>query len=177
VTKEHGMFFRNSKRRIADCTDGTSNTALFAEIRKGPNNTTSFLIIPAGDQRDFSVATNYASAFTAAEYLVPPSGCENRTINAWAYRGLQYYRGLIVATYYNHTLTPNAKLRDCITSAAPTPPQTGWFAGHVAARSYHTGMVGTCMADGSVRSVSDNIDLGVWRGVGSCQGGEVTGEF
>ncbi len=82
-----------------------------------------------------------------------------------------------MATYYNHTLTPNARLRDCITSAAVTPAQTGWFAGHVALRSYHVGMANVCLADGSVRSASDNVDIGVWRGVGSCQGGEVIGEF
>ncbi len=68
----------------------------YGDVRGDPEGAQQHDVVPdrlGGDQRDFSLATNYASAFTTAEYLVPPSGCENRTINAWAYRGLQYYRG------------------------------------------------------------------------------------
>ena len=168
-TSNHGMFFRNSSTRIGHISDGTSNTAMFGEIKKGPNNTTSFLVVPAGDPRDFTVATNYTSVFTAAEQLVPPTACENRAINAWAYRGLQYYRGLIVATYYTHTLTPNARFRDCLQSTANV--------GHAAARSYHVGGAHIVLADGAVRFVSENIDGNIWRAVGTTQGGEVVGEF
>lgn len=169
ATTDHGVFFRNSSTRMGHITDGTSNTAMFGEIKKGPNNTTSFLIVPAGDMRDFQVATNFTTAFTAAENLTPPAGCENRAINAWAYRGLQYYRGLIVATYYNHTQTPNARFRDCIMSTATS--------GHVAARSYHVGGAHVVLADGAVRFVSENIDRTVWRGVGTTRGSEVISEF
>ena len=167
----HGMFSRNSKTRMADVTDGTSNTAMYAEIKKGPNNTSSFLIVPAGDPRDFNVATNVTGGvdWTGNDQLVPPAACENRAGNAWAYRGLQYYRGLLVATYYTHTLTPNARLRDCINSTLRQ--------GHLAARSYHVGGAQTVLADGSVRFVSENIDGNVWRAVGSISNGEITGEF
>ncbi|MFN5586952.1 MAG: DUF1559 domain-containing protein [Planctomyces sp.] len=169
LTSLHGIFSRNSRTRIADITDGTSNTAIFGEIRKGPNNTSSFLILPAGHPQDFNVATNATGPWTGAAQLFPPAACENRAVNAWAYRGLQYYRGLTVATYYNHTLPPNARNRDCITSAL-------WQA-HIAARSYHTGGAQICLADGSMRFVSENVDRGVWSRVGSMQGGEVNGEF
>lgn len=169
-TSLHGMFSRNSRTRMGDITDGTSNSSMFAEIRKGPNNTTSFLIVPAGDPRDFRVATNATGgAWTGNDQLTPPAACENRAVNAWAYRGLQYYRGLLVATYYTHTLVPNARLRDCINS-------TLWQ-GHMAARSYHVGGAQTVLADGSVRFVSENIDGNVWRAVGSIANGEVVGEF
>ena len=33
----HGMFFTNSAIRFAQIADGTSNTAMFSEIKKGPN--------------------------------------------------------------------------------------------------------------------------------------------
>lgn len=168
-TQFHGMFSRNSRTRIADITDGTSNTAMFAEIKKGPNNTTSFLVVAAGDPKDFMVATNVPGPWTGNDLLTPPAACENRATNAWAYRGLQYYRGLLVATYYNHTLPPNARQRDCIMSSL--------WQGHMAARSYHVGGAQVALADGSVRFVSENIDLGVWRSVGTMGNGEVTGEF
>jgi len=168
-TQYHGVFGRNSKTRIADITDGTSNTALFGEIKKGPNGTGSLAAVPAGDKRDFMVATNVAATWTGNDLLRPPAACENRATTAWLYRGLQYYRGLLVATYYNHTLPPNARFRDCVTSTT--------YQGHLAARSYHVGGAQICLADGSVRFVSENIDSNVWSGVGTISNGEVSGEF
>jgi prepilin-type N-terminal cleavage/methylation domain-containing protein/prepilin-type processing-associated H-X9-DG protein len=45
------------------------------------------------------------------------------------------------------------------------------------ARSRHTGGVNTVMADGSVRFISDNIDINTWRALGTTRGGEVLGQF
>jgi prepilin-type N-terminal cleavage/methylation domain-containing protein len=168
-TNLHGAFSRNFSTRFRDFTDGMSNSALFAEIKKGPNHTGSLLAVPAGDSRDFSVATRVVETWTGNDLLSPPASCENRATTAWMYRGLQYYRGLFVATYYTHTLTPNTRRRDCVTSALTQ--------GHMAARSYHVGGVHTLLGDGAVRFFSDSIDGGVWRAIGSLQGGEVTGEF
>jgi prepilin-type N-terminal cleavage/methylation domain-containing protein len=170
ITSMHGAFSRNSATRIRDFTDGTSNTAIFAEIKKGPNGSPgSFLTVPAGDPKDFQVATDVVATWIGNDLLFPPADCENRATQAWAYRGLQYYRGLLVATYYNHTLTPNARLRDCVTNTL--------YQGHLAARSYHTGGVHTLLGDGSVRFASDNVDSNVWRSVGTLNNGEVVGDF
>lgn len=169
-TADHGPFFRNSKVQIRDFVDGTSNTAVFAEIKKGPNSQNGSLeVVPAGSPNDFSVATRVTSTWTGNDLLYPPAECENRATSAWMYRGLQYFRGLLVATYYNHTLTPNARRRDCITS--------GLYQGHMAARSYHVGGVHALLGDGAVRFVSDNVDGEVWRAVGTTNRGEVVGEF
>ena len=168
-TPDHGPFSRNSSTRIRDFVDGTSNTAVFAEIKKGPNATTSQQVVPAGSPQDFAVATAVPGPWTGSDLFFPPNDCENRATPAWMYRGLQYYRGLLVATYYNHTLTPNARFRDCITG--------GLYQGHMAARSYHVGGVHTLLGDGAVRFVSDNIDGAIWRAVGTPARGEVVGEF
>jgi hypothetical protein len=47
----------------------------------------------------------------------------------------------------------------------------------VTSRSYHTGVVHSLLMDGSVRAISSNIDLGIWRALGTRAGGEVIGEF
>jgi prepilin-type processing-associated H-X9-DG protein len=47
----------------------------------------------------------------------------------------------------------------------------------VAFGSYHTGGATFALGDGSVRFVSETIDLGTYRGLGSRSGGEVPGEF
>ncbi len=44
---------------------------------------------------------------------------------------------------------------------------------HSAARSYHTGGVMVCMGDGSVKFISENIDLPTWQAMGSRGGNEV----
>jgi prepilin-type processing-associated H-X9-DG protein len=86
------------------------------------------------------------------------------------YRGLEYYRWIVVATYYTHTLNPNARLRDCIWNSSLSN-------GHLAPRSYHAGGVQVLLGDGSVRFVSDNISNATWRALGTKNGGEVLGEF
>jgi prepilin-type N-terminal cleavage/methylation domain-containing protein/prepilin-type processing-associated H-X9-DG protein len=165
----HGIFFTNSAVRFAQIADGTSNTAMFSEIKKGPNGAGATAMVAAGDPRDFQVATSYSSTFTAAQELVPPAACETRSQSAWLYRGLQYYRGLIVATYYTHTLVPNARLRDCIMSTATE--------GHAAARSYHPNAVNVAMADASVRVATSNVDINIWRAVGTTNNGETVTDF
>ncbi len=48
----------------------------------------------------------------------------------------------------------------------------------VTARSYHSGgIVNALMMDGSVRSFTEEMNQGVWRGVGTRAGGEALGEY
>ena len=100
----------------------------------------------------------------------PIPACENRALTAWTYRGLQYYRGVVVATYYNHTLTPNARRRDCIRDV-------GVNAGHLASRSDHSGGVHVVFADGAVRFINNNIDANTWLALGTKAGKESVASF
>jgi hypothetical protein len=43
--------------------------------------------------------------------------------------------------------------------------------------SRHEGGVHSMLCDGSVRFISENIDLYTWRGLGSRAGNETLGEF
>ncbi len=47
----------------------------------------------------------------------------------------------------------------------------------IAFGSYHIGGAFFTLGDGSVRFLSENIDLNLYRGLGSCRGGEIPGEF
>lgn len=173
ISPLQGVFFRNSSTRLGSITDGTSNTALFAEIKLGPNNfatpASSLAVVPAGDPRDFRVATYVTDVWSGAALTYPPAECENRASSAWTYRGLEWYRGLVVATYYNHTLTPNAPFRDCV------PSNT--YQGHMASRSYHVGGVQFLLADGSVRFANNSVDANIWAAIGSMANGESVGDF
>jgi prepilin-type processing-associated H-X9-DG protein len=161
-----GVFFVNSKVRVTDITDGSSNTAMYAEVKRGmrlgaasnhPTNVTNF-----------PFATWDASAANDLDYI---PGCNTPTTTDFDYTGLQYYRaGVTWTAYYTHTITPNANVRDCVRA-------TGLNKGHQAARSYHTGGVNVLLADGSVRWVSDSIALNVWKAVGTRGGNEVVGDW
>lgn len=47
----------------------------------------------------------------------------------------------------------------------------------VPSRSYHTGVVNSLLMDGTVRTVSENIDVQVWRNLGQRADGNVLGDF
>jgi prepilin-type processing-associated H-X9-DG protein len=67
-------------------------------------------------------------------------------------------------TLYNNYLTPNADRADCIVYHNP-----GWKA----ARSLHPGGVNALFCDGHVFFAKNTVNLGVWRAVATCAGGEV----
>ena len=91
------------------------------------------------------------------------------------------------ASIFSAARSPNSRIPDVIPACDEAIPTTDVLACtqltadpevYAAARSYHTGGVNACMADGSVRFVSENIDLEtVWKGINTRDNGEVIGEF
>ena len=58
---------------------------------------------------------------------------------------------------------------------AGSPPLPTYAA--ITARSLHEGAVHAALVDGSVRVVNGNIELGVWRALGTRADREVTAEY
>jgi prepilin-type N-terminal cleavage/methylation domain-containing protein/prepilin-type processing-associated H-X9-DG protein len=99
-----------------------------------------------------------------------PMNCVVGASGFWSgIRGAKWMNGHFGDTLYNHGLAPNSKSFDC--------GNRSHNAGLTAARSRHTGGVNFLLCDGAVRFASDNIDLNLWRALGSRNGGEVLGEF
>jgi prepilin-type N-terminal cleavage/methylation domain-containing protein/prepilin-type processing-associated H-X9-DG protein len=159
----NGVFAWNSSTRLGDITDGSSNTLLFAEVKRGAspahdNLDVTVLMSPSWDNRPYNPATN-------PNNLSPHPAC-NSPATTLNYTGLQYYRGFWITAFYSHTVPPNSRARDCIR----------WLTfdqGHLAARSYHPGGVNASFADGSVRFIGDSIQLSTWKKLGTRSGGEV----
>jgi prepilin-type N-terminal cleavage/methylation domain-containing protein/prepilin-type processing-associated H-X9-DG protein len=154
----------NTFIKIADVLDGTSNTAMFSEIKRGNyDNVLDPLSV---------VAYAYGSwDGSATNDLVRPTACDTTTSPFYDYTGLQYYRASVVWTgFYTHTAPPNFKGNDCVRSV-------GLNKAHMAARSYHSGGVNVVRVDGSVTFVRDSINPDTWRAFGTRAGGEVLPGF
>jgi|688.fasta_scaffold245577_1 prepilin-type N-terminal cleavage/methylation domain-containing protein len=164
---------------MGEISDGTSNTALFAEVLRSAsltsnNNTTVFL---------GTGTTAYTGVQLVDGRLVPgcapvatgfPPGATDRET------GMRFFHFVANNSTYTHTLPPNWNRRvatlptqryNCSNSAV-----VGGIARsqqHMAASSNHTGGVVMCRADGSVQFQSDAVDFIAWQGLGSRSGGEV----
>jgi prepilin-type processing-associated H-X9-DG protein len=152
-----GVFYYNSALRIADITDGSSQTALFAEIRRGA--------APGHDALDVNEVDYSTWDADPAHSLAPFPACDVPGLNL-DYTGLEYYRGFLTTALYTHTALPNYQGRDCIRAV-------GLDRVHLAARSAHPGGVNVAFADGSVHFVRDSIALTAWRNLGARGDGNV----
>ncbi len=172
VDSGDGAFAPNSRFSDRDFTDGLSNTLGFSEVKA---------YTPNGGGVDPAVAT-------------PPTSLDltslvTGTISLTGHT--EWVDGKIHETGFTTTFTPNAKTIIAAASGG-TPAVEGniisrkernaaglskpTFAA-VTARSFHTGIVSALLMDGSVRSISENIDLNTWRNLGARNDGNVVGEF
>ena len=152
----NGPFYPVSKTRIADITDGTSNTAAFSEMGLGDMTNAR--------------ATEKTDSFWTQTWPTTPdqaiADCQSFPASNLAFQGLStsgvpWLEGSTSAMY-NHVNVPNK--RTCI-----FPP------GRImnTANSYHPGGVNVALCDGSVRFVKESVSLATWRALGSRNGGEV----
>ena len=135
-----GIFAANSRTRIAQITDGTSNTMAVSETLVGALSNTN---------------PGSVTACTGGGTNLPT-------------RGYSWYYGSTATWQYNTIRPPNPSAIDC---------ERQGFQINMAARSKHTGGVQAALADGSVRFVSENINLTTWQWLGNRADGQVLGEF
>ena len=157
-----GLFTLNSRTRLTDITDGTSNTVLFAEVKRGAKPSHDQLgvtvLMPAvWDNAPYNPGTNPAN-------LAPLPACENPT-STLEDTGLVYCQGFLNMAFYTHTVPPNYRGRDCIRGF-------NYDQGHLASRSYHPAGVNVAFADGSLHFIRDTIAPDTWKALGTRSGGE-----
>lgn len=156
---QNGVMYYASNVRFRDIIDGTSNTAAFCErvLADGNNG----LVSPVAD-----VFFSPAAPMTADEAIQICNAVDiNNLANQFPlFMGAPWIDGQHT---YLHTNVPNSRSCGFFTILRATMPPS----------SRHPGGVQMALCDGSVRFISDNIDLRTWRAVGTRSGREVIGEF
>ena len=173
-----GLFHPNAKISFGSLSDGTSNTLLAAEVKAytpyGRNT-------PPGDTAVPDTAAVVASyvAACADKKISGTDPSKNTGHTEWC-DGRVHHEG------FTTTLTPNTFVPYEDAGVRLDVDYNSWQEGRlgggptyaaITSRSYHTGIVNAALADGSVRGISENINLGTWRGLGTRQGGEVVSNF
>jgi prepilin-type N-terminal cleavage/methylation domain-containing protein/prepilin-type processing-associated H-X9-DG protein len=159
--------------------DGLSKTAFFSERVKGsgivyPDSALPTRADMVNCPTSGSPTSQIDTVFNAANTSVPTVqthvlGAAGRWLpgtdfsNGWPFAGYD-------STQYNHVAPPNWSGIDC--SLQQGIPDTPAEHAIVAARSDHPGSVVVAFGDGHTAIVGDDIDLLVWRAVGSRNGEE-----
>ena len=172
-----GAFGPNSNFTTAHFTDGTSNTLCASEIKCYTNGQSNDAA--ATDTMPTLATIQGLTTGTWAPAVIGVSG-EHR----------EWTDGKVHETGFTTAFTPNTKVLisngsvtldgDYISckergSTATCQGQPTYAA--VTSRSFHTGIVNSLLMDGSTRTVSNNVDLVVWRALGTRAGGEIPGDF
>jgi prepilin-type N-terminal cleavage/methylation domain-containing protein len=154
-----GVFYYLSRCGFRDVTDGLSQTCFFSEKLRGngsPDPVTDMFLIADQPTADATFNTcNSINPLTATPLT-----------SKW---GFSWVMGENCCTQHNHLATPNAN----------TCGGTGFSGGmtnmamQVPPSSRHEGGVHVMMGDGSVHFCSENVDLSLWRAIGTRRSGEV----
>jgi prepilin-type N-terminal cleavage/methylation domain-containing protein/prepilin-type processing-associated H-X9-DG protein len=173
ITTPDGSFRVNIMTRVAEVTDGLSNTAFGSESILGsggadtiPNtpgsysqNSTDILFLNAAWQGTSIASINLTNCLAATSLSTERMG-------SWV-------DGTYTYGLYDHHYTPNSTFFDCITVLHDAQGNNlalsqGWKA----ARSRHPGGANVLFGDGSVHFIKNSIDGGTWAAVGTRAGGE-----
>ena len=180
-----GAFSPNAGLRLSQFTDGTSNTLLAAEVKAWQPY-----------RRNGGPPTTVVPTSAAEAQVVAASGryFKQTGHTEWP-DGRVHHEGITTVLTPNSFL-PCSDVVEAGSSDAGNPyyPEiwdcdyNSWQEGKdgingnpsyaiVTSRSHHTGMIQAALADGSVHTVSNSIDLGVWRAFGTRAAGELISNF
>ncbi len=166
----NGAFGPNSKIGLRDFTDGTSQTLFASEVKAWQPY--------VRNTAPLSTATPGASLMSVMAVIPQTSTDHKNTGHTEWPDGRVHHEG------FTTTAGPNSVI-PWPQSGTPTYPDADYNSRQeatsatdptyavIVSRSHHEGIVNSLLVDGSVKTFSDNIDLTVWRALGTRNEGEV----
>lgn len=143
-----------------DVTDGLSNTVAVAERLVWPDMETTATVMATPPYAIRRLRRTAGFRDDIDEFRTECAKSTAAPIVFW-----------YVVSGYNHVMTPNQN--SCLNGTFSTAAAHDSFA--VTATSAHPGLVHCAFADGAVRPISDNVDVHVWRSIGTRNGNESLG--
>ena len=143
----NGTFMPESVVRIADITDGTSNTFLFGEMSRFPNEPANIF--------QFS---NLASAWGDGTYFASGVRVSGGAFVIPALNSPPDTTGVVFNACFANTVQPPDWLKNSAIPGGPCNTLGQW-----AFRSFHPGGANFAFADGSVKFIKNSINLSTYR--------------
>jgi prepilin-type processing-associated H-X9-DG protein len=177
----NGIISQTKQNRMADITDGTSNTIIAGEFLSGSNASATggpgkfpFDIFFAGDgvynsvaNKDFATAAELDAIGAAAKNSPQGILSANGTLPLW-YSSTQ--------SAFNTAATPNWRWPSAGGNCCPGGSHD-WGPGIIPPRSMHTGGVNVVFGDGSVKFIRNSIDLVTFQRLGHRSDGQPLGDY
>lgn len=172
----NGVFMPNVAMRPANISDGLSNTLCAAEV-KGFTPYVRNTADPGPTPP--SLPSQIATMAASGQQKLGPNLNDNTGHTEWP-DGRVHHSGF-TTTFTPNTFVPfvsggetydidfNSRQEG---NSATVPTYAA-----ITSRSFHSDLVNVLLLDGSVRSVSDGINLMTWRALGTRTGGEILGEY
>jgi len=163
-----GVFSRDFETNFADITDGTSTTILLGELLVGDNDGGKYT--PGDIVRGIAWPAGVVNNFpTEASLVAYGQACEAGIGNHHSTGGREWINGSPGQTFFHTVVPPNWQYPTCQTCAG-----CGWFDsdGVHPSRSRHPGGANHALVDGSVRFISNDINLQTYQALGSKDNGE-----
>jgi prepilin-type N-terminal cleavage/methylation domain-containing protein/prepilin-type processing-associated H-X9-DG protein len=166
------VFAPNVCRKLAEITDGLSNTLLMSEVKTRQSQITEcgWLLnmrypdsVPGTDV-PFDVRVGVVSASACSIVISGHS--------LWA-DGAADQTGFTAARGPNHPEQPDYAESEFSDTMSVREYLGGPTFASVTSRSYHSGGVNALFGDGSVKFIASSINVALWRALGTRAGGEV----
>jgi prepilin-type N-terminal cleavage/methylation domain-containing protein/prepilin-type processing-associated H-X9-DG protein len=158
-----GRFQGGKGVRLTDIEDGTSNTAAFCERLRGDFDQGK--LTPASDL--INDGADYSNLVGPGAVDIAMNDCRTRTLsfsNEFRSDYGGYWSKAWHMTLYYHTAPPGDP------SCAFVPDKAS-----MVASSAHDGGVNLLLCDGSVRSVTNSVNIATWRALGTRSGNDLLG--
>lgn len=176
VNQQNGGLQLETATRLATFTDGQSKTILIGEVvlgdmqqGAGPFDLMSDVVWAGAWPAGAPVSTS-DGPITADQIRTFGEGCRGKaTAGHTGFSGYKWVQPVNMCTLFNTIAPPNWQYPSCMLA---NEFMSGNTRGVYPARSPHAGVVMHGFGDGSVRPIEETIDVGVYQGLGTRNGGE-----